>query len=245
MRLAAIPFTLLLAASPLAVQAQSTPDHAMHGAHHGYENRATILSLSETAEREVTPDLLRAEFTAEASADTAAKAQGQVNAALEKAVAKLKAAGLLVSTGGYNTWEDQPRGNDGKPTGPARWRANAQLTVSSKDSTKLLETAGSLQQDGLLMQGLGFDVSRELRRSLEDELTKEALARLKIRAELAANALGQSFDGWRQVRVGSGPAPQQPRMMQMAMSAKAMAAPVAEPGSRTISLRVDGDARLK
>lgn len=244
MRLAAIPFALLLAAGPLVAQAQPAPNHAMHGAHHGYENRATILSLSETAEREVTPDLLRARFAAEASADSPAKAQGQVNAALEKAVAKLKAAGLAVATGGYNTWEDQPRGNDGKPTGPARWRANAQLTVSSKDSSKLLEAAGSLQQDGLLMQGLGFEVSRELRRSLEDELTKEALARLKIRAELAATALGQSFDGWQQVRVGSGPMPQ-PRMMQMAMSAKAMAAPVAEPGSQTISLSVDGDARLK
>ncbi len=245
MRLAAIPLTLLLAAGLPALPVSALAQPAGHAAMHEMHERATILSLSETAEREVTPDLLRARFAAEASADSAAKAQSQVNAALEKAVAKLKQTGLLVATGGYNTWEEQPRGNDGKPTGPVRWRANAQLTVSSKDSAKLLEVTGGLQQDGLLLQGLGFEVSRELRRSLEDELTKEALARLKTRAELAATALGQSFDGWKQVRVGSGPMPQ-PRMMQMAMSAKvAMAAPVAEPGSQTVSLTVDGDARLK
>lgn len=236
MRLEALALALFLLAHPANAQpVVSQPA----------EPRGTTLSLSETAEREVTPDLLRARLAAEASGDTAAKAQAQVNAALEKAVAKAKAAGLQVATGGYTTWEDAPRGPNGQLTGPPRWRASAQFSITWKDSAKLLEAAGTLQQDGLLLQGLSFEVSRELRRSLEDDLTREAIARLKARAELGAAALGQAFAGWQQVRIGGGLQQPQPRMMAMAMSAKAMAAPVAEPGSQTVSLTIEGDARLQ
>ncbi len=234
MRLSTLALVLALFAHP--IQAQPAPPRG--------PETGTILSLTEAAEREVTPDLLRARLTAEATADSAARAQAMVNAALEKAVAKAKAAGVQLTTGGYNTWEEQQRGPDGKLVGTARWRATGLFSIASKDNAKLLQTAGSLQSDGLLLQGLGFEISRELYRSLEDDLTREALARLKVRAELAATALGQRFNGWSQVRIGGGAVPQ-PRMMQMAMQAKAMAAPVAEPGTQTVSLTVEGDARLQ
>src|SRR3546814_7040455 len=55
---------------------------------------------------------------------------------------------------------------------------------------------------GLLLQELGFAVSRAQQRSLQDEMMAEALQRLTARAEKAAAALGLHFDGWHRVEIG-------------------------------------------
>src|SRR3546814_5567490 len=54
----------------------------------------------------------------------------------------------------------------------------------------------------LLLQELGFAVSRAQQRSLQDEMMAEALQRLTARAEKAAAALGLHFDGWHRVEIG-------------------------------------------
>src|SRR3546814_5729883 len=67
---------------------------------------ATLLNLSESAERDVTPDTMRARLMAQASAEDAAAAQNTVNAAMTKALAMVRTLGLEVETGGYNTFQD-------------------------------------------------------------------------------------------------------------------------------------------
>jgi uncharacterized protein YggE len=51
---------------------------------------ATLLTLSETAEREVTPDTIRARLLAQASSEQAAAAQNSVNAAMTRALARVR-----------------------------------------------------------------------------------------------------------------------------------------------------------
>ncbi len=239
--------SLALGAASLPVMAQMPPPAAA-----AEPRDATILMLSETAERDVTPDVLKARLLVRSQAKTPAAAQNAVNAAMTKALQKAKSAGLITETAGYHSWEEQERGPDGKllPPNPdkPRWHAQQTLVVSSEDSAKLLEAVAGLQQDDLLMQDLSYELSRKLRRSLEDELTREALTRLRARAELAAGAVERRFDGWRSIRVGETPDQMPVMRMQMASApamGKAMVAPVAEPGTRVVRLSVEGEARLR
>lgn len=241
---------LLTLAAPLPALAQDKPPQppATDAKPQAELRDTTILLLSETAERDVTPDLLKARLLVRSLGDTPAKAQNAVNLAMEKALRKVKAASLGTETTGYHSWEEQERGQDGKPTGPVRWRAQQTLVVSGEAGAKLLETVAALQQDDLLLQDLSYELSRNLRRSLEDELTGEALSRLRMRADLAAAAVERRFDGWRRIRVGETPDQMPVMRMQVAASAamgKAMAPPVAEPGTRTVRLSVEGEARLR
>ncbi|HEX6957080.1 MAG TPA: SIMPL domain-containing protein [Ferrovibrio sp.] len=211
---------------------------------------ATLLNLSETAERDVTPDTIRARLLAQVSSEQAAVAQNAVNAAMTKALAKARALGLEVETGGYSTYQETPPRPQNLPPGTkppaAQWRAQQSLVVISKDDAKLLEAVGALQNDGLLLQELGYTVSREQQRSLQDELTAEALQRLEARAKKAAAALHLRFDGWARVGINGGVVPPQP--MFKAMRAETMAAaapPVAAAGEQTVSVNVSGEAILR
>lgn len=211
---------------------------------------ATLLNLSEMAERDVTPDTIRARLLAQASSEQAAAAQNSVNAAMTKALARARSLGLDVETGGYNTYQETPPRPQSLPPGtrpPAPvWRAQQSLTITSTDDAKLLEAVGILQNEGLLVQELGYMVSRQQQRGLQDELFAEALQRLTARAEKAAAALGLRFEGWARVGLNGGVAPRS--MMVKAMRAEGMAAgapPVAAAGEQTISVNVDGEAILR
>jgi len=211
---------------------------------------ATLLTLSEAAEREVMPDTMRARLLAQAVSENATVAQNAVNAAMTKALATARAAGLEVETGGYNTFQETPPRPASLPAGakpPAPvWRAQQSLTVTATDSDKLVAAAGELQNQGLLLQDLGFTVSRAQQRNLQDEMMTEALQRLTARAQKAAAALGLRFDGWHRVGLNGAAAPRP--MMEANFRAKTMAAaapPVAAAGEQTLSVTVDGEAILR
>lgn len=232
----------LLAAAAPATQAQvaqvTLPEHA------------TLLVLSETAERDVTPDTIRARLVAQATSEQAAVAQTSVNAAMAKALARARSLGLEVETSGYNTWQESPPRPQTLPAGakpPAPlWRAQQGLVLTAKDDAKLLEAVGALQAEGLALQELGYTISREQQRGLQDDLVAEALQRLATRAQRAAMALGMDFTGWARISVNGGNAPRP--MLMRAMKGEGMAAgvpPVTAAGEQTVSVTVDGEAILK
>lgn len=210
----------------------------------------TLLSLSETAERDVTPDTLRARLLAQASSEQAAAAQNAVNAAMTKALARVRSLGLDVATGGYHTYLDSPPRPQTLPAGarpPGEvWRAQQSLIIAAKDDAKLLEAVGALQNEGLLLQELGYTVSREQQRALQDELMVEALQRLELRAAKAAAALRLRLDGWTRVGLNGGAAPRPPTMRVMRAESMAVGVPPATAaGEQTISVTVDGEALLR
>jgi len=202
----------------------------------------TVLALSESAERELVQDRLSVSLRAEATAPTAAAAQAEVNRRMEAAIARAKTvAGVRVETGGSWAFEERPQNQ------PRRWRAHAtlNLTAQGADSAGLLVLAGGLQEAGLAMSGLSFDLTREAQRTAQDSLTDEALQRLSARAERVAAALDRRVLSIKSVRVGetSGDSRPSPRLaMRATAMADAAPAPSAEPG-RTL-VRVDVEAEI-
>jgi predicted secreted protein len=203
------------------------------------ERGATVLHLSEPAERMVPRDRLRAVLHVEATDADPAKVQAEVNRRLAAAVARAKAvSAVATATTGYSVYQERP--NDKPP----QWHGTATLSLEARDASALLALVGGLQQDGLALASLAYELTPEAARTVEDELTTQALARLKARAERVATALGLTVERVREVTVGNANgAPPPPR--PYALAARAMAAdataPVAEPGEAPVSITLSAD----
>jgi predicted secreted protein len=197
----------------------------------------TILKLSETATVMVAPDELAASMRAEAIAPTAQEAQKRVNELMAAAIAAArKVSGVVVSTGSYNVWRVA------LPTERSeRWQSGQSLGLTGKDAEAMLKLVGDLQQMGLVQSNLLWRLSRDSERKARQDATKQALSRLRARADEAAEILGLRFESFREVRLDSvAPPPILPRPQ---MSARAtMAAPAPPPNAEAEDMPVTASA---
>ena len=201
----------------------------------------TTLVLSETAAREVAQDTLVALLAARAEATTPRAAQAEVNRAMTAAIEKADAVtGVRAATAGYRVYQEHDR--DGKPRG---WTAEQDLRLTAREAAPLLELAGVLQEDGLLLNGLAYELSAEARRAIEDELALEAIAALRRRAEEVAASVAMQVETIATLRVGevADEPPVRP-MMRTALAEASAAPPVALPDVETVSTRVQAELIL-
>ena len=198
-----------------------------------------VLHLTQTAERKVVPDLLRIELRAEETGADGLAVQAAINrrigAALDLA---RRVLGVQTATGSYGVGEERPE------HGPSRWRGSQPLSLTGKAPDAMLKLAGALQADGLLMSSIGYEVSPEMLRGAEEDLTAEALAGLAARAASIAGRLHFVVLGYRDLRVGNAEAGGGMRPMLRMAAAAPMPAPVAAPGETTIRLSVEADLLL-
>jgi predicted secreted protein len=215
----------------------------------------SLIHLSATERVEVDQDELIANLQYQAENKDAKALQNDINTVMKKAVDAAKAVpDIEVTTEQYYVYlnENQPRPDlppDQQPKPVKTWRGNQGLTLTSKSADALLELTGKLQELGLTMNGLNYNVSPEKMEETKDSLLEAALIKLRKKAERVAKALGKDESELREVTVDANDnfAPQ-PRMM-MAMAADSrmekMAAPVASPGKTEINLTVSALAVLK
>lgn len=201
-----------------------------------------LLQLGESAERLVTQDRLRAHLRIELGGNDPRALQGQVNQKMAAALDRAKAvAAVKAETQGYYVYEDKTlkRGQ--------RWWGSQSLGLTSSDSGALLALVGQLQEDGLLVSGLGYELAPETRRKVERELVPEAIRRIKEAADTVARSLDLPKAEIVKIRLGDAP----PQLVRgfgapvMAMADRAGAPPpVAEPGETTVSVRIEAEVSL-
>ena len=180
----------------------------------------TALHLGETAEVMRAPDEVVATLRAEARAATAAAAQEAVNRAIAAALDRARTvAGVRVATGGY--WTN--RIEDGRA-----WQASQQVTLRAANAAALLELTGALQQQGLAVSQLHWQLTRETARTAREEASQIALDALRRRAEAVAGQLGLQVVGLREVRIDAPDRSPRP-MMAMAAAPRAASAAAAPP----------------
>jgi len=204
------------------------------------DDNSTVLHLSESAQRTVRQDRLTIELRAEATGPDAGRVQTAINKRMEAAVEA--AGGIPVvrsETRGYWVQHERPR------DAAARWHGVQVLALISKEGPTLLKLTGELQQKGLVISSLNYDVAPETARALEDELTTEALKRLRERISHIAADMKLELRNVRNLQVGnvsSGGQPPRPRLMT-AMAAEAPP-PAATPGETTLQVNVTADVVL-
>jgi len=147
-------------------------------------HQSTDVSFSVEAEKEVERDLLQVSLFYQAEGNDLSALNKTMAEKMNKAIELTKAQSAVeIKDNSRNTWI---RYNDkGKQQG---WTARAELTLESKDSQALSTVVHEL--DGVLaIDSVSASVSREKLSSLENELTKEALAKVKDKALLIQESL--------------------------------------------------------
>lgn len=200
----------------------------------------TVLQLSAAAERAVPRDRLRATLRAEVTDADPLKVQSEINKRMNKALERARAAsGVKAETGGYSIYSfvDQNKNT--------QWRGSQYVSVVSTDFDAVLAVARDLQAGGLLMSGMGFDLTPEAYQKLKDELEAEAVTKAVARARALAKAADSSVVRVRVIRVGepSGyrPPMPMPKMMESRVATAQMQAPAAEASEETVRVNVEAE----
>jgi len=198
------------------------------------------IHLSGSANSEVANDTLVAVLYVQREGQEAAPLAAEVNTAIAWALGQAGAVdGIKTQTLGYQT---QPIYQNKRLSG---WRVRQSLRLESQEPEGLADLLGTLQQR-LAVQSIGYEVSPERRRQAEDVLIVEAIAAFRARAELVRGELGAA--GYRLVELnvaGRGPAPRPQRAMAAMEMRTAAAPPALEPGTRNLSVTVNGTIELE
>jgi predicted secreted protein len=212
----------------------------------------TILNISATEHAQVPQDLLVASLSIEKQGSDPRAVQNTINTLMQQALGKARAApDVQASTGQYYVYPVDPDTQQNVARGakgPKLWRGTQSLQLKSTKSDALLPLAGNLQDIGLIMNDLSYQISPQKEEDARDALLEAALTKLKSKAERAAKILGKSQADFAEINVDtnfSNPGPIRPMMMMAAVRAAPMAAPSAAPDTTDIDLTVTAKAILK
>jgi predicted secreted protein len=204
-----------------------------------------VVALSATATMELTMDWLTVVFNTLREGTDAGAVQSQLRQALDAALLEARRAAkpgeVLVRTGGFAL---NPRyGQKGTVTG---WQGQAELIIEGRDTAAIAQMMGRIQT--LTIGRVGWSLSREAREKVEAEVTAQAIARFRARADEVARQFGMSGYTVREVSVSGnepgGPVPVMMMRAQMARGAADESLPV-EAGKAQVTATVSGTVQMK
>ena len=203
-----------------------------------------VVSLSASASVEVTKDQLTVVFSTTREGPDAAVVQAQLKQALDAALVEARKAArpgqLEVQTGAFAIHPRYaPKG------GTSGWSGSAELVVEGKDIQAISQLTGRIQT--LSIARVAFSLSREAREKVEAEVTAQAIARYRAKAEQVARQFGFGGYSLREVQVSSNDAVVgMPVPMMRAQAARGIgedALPV-EAGKALVQTTVSGSVQL-
>ena len=202
------------------------------------------VSLSATATVEVNKDWLTVVFSTQREGADAAAVQAQLRQALDAALAEARKAALAgqveVQTGQFSLY---PRYSS--KGGISGWQGSTELVVQGRDTQKISQLTARITS--LTISRVSFSLSREAREKLEGEVSAEAIARFRARADAVAKQFGFGSYVVREVQVTSdqGQGQPLPMMRTQAMGASAEASLPVEAGKATVTATVSGSVQMK
>ena len=214
---------------------------------------SNVVSLSASASVEVLNDWLTMAFSTSREGADANTVQAQLRQALDAALSEARKAAkpgaLEVQTGAFQIYPryapPNPRATGAVAAGGiVGWQGSAELLVQGRDVQAITQLAGRIQT--LTISRLGFSLSREAREKVEGDVTAQAIARFRARADAVTRAFGMGSYSIREVNLsGDEAAPVQVRMRAMAsaVAVNESAQPV-EAGKATVSATVSGSVQI-
>lgn len=119
----------------------------------------TYLNLSVTETKQVEPDTLIASLRYESEAESAKEVQDKINQMMKKALSVAeKKENIEVSTEQYSVYKFYKPLKQGTPE-KELWKGSQSIVIKSKFTEDLLALSGQLQEIGLVMSDLHYEVS--------------------------------------------------------------------------------------
>ncbi len=207
---------------------------------------SNVVNISASASLDVPKDQLTVVFATTREGPDAAQVQAQLKQALDTALTEARKAAkpgqVEVQTGNFSVY---PRYNNNNRSTPGGWTGSAELIVEGKDMPAIAQLVGRIQT--LTVARSSFGLSREAREKVDAEVTAQAIARFKVKAEQVAKQFG--FGGWalREVQVQGTDLSvnPQPMMRMQASAAPGADAPLPlEAGKTAVTATVSGSVQL-
>lgn len=228
--LAGLAAATLLAVPALPVAAQTLPPP---------EN---VVNLNASATVEVASDWLTVVFSTTREGPEAGAVQTQLKQALDAALAEArrvaKPGEVEVRTGGFSIRPRYtPKG------GSSGWTGSTELVVEGRDMAAIGALTGRIQT--LSIARVQQSLSREAAARVEADVTAQAVASFRAKADQSARLFG--FSGWllREVNInGEMPRMRAPLVAMRAASAMAEEALPVEAGKTSVTASVNGSVQL-
>jgi predicted secreted protein len=206
---------------------------------------ANVVALSATATVELAMDWLTVVFNTTREGTDAAAVQSQLRQALDAALTEARRAAkpdaVNVRTGGFAL---NPRYN--QKGGIGGWQGQAELVIEGRDTAAIAQMMGRIQT--LTIGRVSWSLSREAREKVEGEVTAQAIARFRSRADEVARQFGMSGYTVREVSVsGNEPGGGPPVVMMRAQAARGAAdesLPL-EAGKAQVTATVSGTVQMR
>jgi len=210
-----------------------------------------VVSLSASASVEVTKDWLTVVFSTTREGPDAAVVQSQLRQALDQALTEARKGArpgqLEVQTGGFSLHPRyaplNPKAPGGQPA-IAGWLGSTELVVEGRYAQAIAQLIGRIQS--LSIARVGFSLSREAREKVEGEVSAQAIAHFRARADAVSRQFGFSGYSVREVNVSSNEPPGGIQPMMRAQASRAMAdesLPV-EAGKAVVTATVSGSVQM-
>ncbi len=202
-----------------------------------------VVSLMASATVEVPKDQMTVVFTANREGADAGVVQSQLKQALDAALAEARKVArptqLEVQTGNFSL---SPRYT---PKGTINgWAGSTELVLEGRDMPGIAQLTGKITT--MAIGRVGFSLSREAREKVEADVSAQAIARYRAKAEQIARQFGFTGFVLREVQVSSSEAmPIGQPMLMRAQSAKIgdESLPV-EAGKANVTASVSGSVKL-
>lgn len=229
---------LLLA--PVAFAQVSAPDAGPAAGVHD------VLTLTASASAQVQKDLLSVTLAALREGEDAQRVQTQLKQALEAALdtarKQARAGQVEVRTGDFSVY---PRyGDKGRITG---WQGSASMVIEGRDIPAIAQLAARLSS--MAITNVSYALAPETRKRVEAEVTGQAIARYRERAQAMSRQFGYGGYAIREVSVSGDEAPPPGRTgftLMRAKTAMADETPLpTEPGQETVSVTVNGSVQMR
>ena len=211
------------------------------------EGNNAYLNLSATETTQVEPDLLIATLRFESESTSAKEVQTLINQTMKKAL-ELAAQDkqLNISTDQYSVYKFNTQDKLGEKE---IWRGSQSVTIKGNAVDNILALAGKLQEMGLLMSDLHYEISAKKVEEIRALLVENAINKLLAQSRKTAKLIGAKDVKIKTISIDGDNRSLQvyPKLMR-ATSANmetVAADPVSSPGKSDVTLTVSATVLLK
>ena len=210
----------------------------------------TYLNLSVTETKQVEPDILIANLRYGSESESAKEVQNKINQMMKKALSVAeKKENIEVSTEQYSVYKFSKPVKQGA-TEKELWKGSQSIVIKSKSTEDILALSGQLQEIGLVMSDLHYEVSIAKIEETRTSMVENAINKLLSHAKRVAGIIGLKEVKIKNINIEGDnryPPVPYPKLMRTAAAnvVSSITAPISAPGKIDITLNISATILLK
>jgi len=210
----------------------------------------TYLNLSVTETKQVESDILIANLRYESESESAKEVQNKINQMMKKALSVAeKKENIEVSTEQYSVYKFSKPVKQGA-TEKELWKGSQSIVIKSKSTEDILALSGQLQEIGLVMSDLHYEVSIAKIEETRTSMVENAINKLLSHAKRVAGIIGLKEVKIKNINIEGDnryPPVPYPKLMRTAAAnvVSSITAPISAPGKIDITLNISATILLK